>query len=414
MSGHGAHAIPVVAHPRPASEAMNDLAGAQRLRFVVGGAALAATVAGFFLSREVFFRAYLVAWMLWGGLSLGCMGVLMLHTVTGGVWGASIRRQLEAGARTVPYMAFLFLPMFFGIKDLYIWARPEVLAADTLLQHKASYLNPTWFMIRAVVYFAIWTLISLSLTGVLRKHDGTGSLAAANRARKISGPGLAVYVITMTFAAIDWVMSLEPHWFSTIFGAWFVVAQALCTIAFMVPMTVWLAGRKPLGDRVSKGQIYDLGNLLLAFTMLWSYFALSQLLIIWAGNLPEEIPWYLKRFQGGWGYVALAVVLGQFALPFLMLISRPTKRNPEMLARVAIWIVFMRWVDLYWMIGPATDATVPLEFHWLYVVAPLALGGIWGGLFLGQLRARWEEPYQDIHDHFNTPVHAAEHGSAHA
>lgn len=419
MSGHGTHAIPVVINPRPATEGMNDLAGARRLWFVLGGVGLAATLAGFFLARDTFFRAWLVAWMLWGGLSLGCMGVLMLHTVTGGVWGNSIRRQLEAGARTVPFMGLFFLPLFLGIKDLYTWARPEVLAADTLLQHKAAYLNPTAFMLRAVGYFAIWTILSLTITSTLKRHDATGSLAAARKVRRICGPGLAVYVLTMTFAAIDWVMTLEPHWFSTIFGAWFVVAQTLCAIAFMVPLTVWLAGRKPLGDRVSKGQIYDLGNLLLAFTMLWTYFALSQLLIIWAGNLPEEIPWYLKRFQGGWGYVALVVVLGQFALPFLLLISRPTKRSPDMLARVAVWIVFMRWVDLYWMIGPATDVTVPLRFHWLYLSAPLALGGIWGGLFLDQLRARWEEPFRDIHEHFNAPAHPVSHhpagqGSAHA
>lgn len=418
MSGHGAHATPVVANPRSVSDALLDLAGLQRNRFIIGGVGLLITLAGFALARDVFFRAWLIAWMLWGGLSLGCMGVLMLHNVVGGVWGVNIRRQLEAGARTVPYLALMFLPILLGLKDLYIWTHADVVAADHLLRHKAAYLNPGAFMIRMAVYFVIWSFLSYRLTGLLKQHDATGDLRVAKRIRQLCGPGLAIYVLTMTFASIDWVMSLEPHWYSTIFGIWFVVGQALSCFAFMIPMTVWLAGRKPLSDRVTKGGVYDLGNLTFAFTMLWSYMALSQLLIIWAGNLPEEIPWYLKRFSNGWGFVALAVVLGQFALPFLMLISRPTKSHPKILAGVAIWVFCMRWVDLYWMIGPAVETSVPLRFHWLYLTAPIGFGGLWIGLFLSQLKTRWQDPFRDVHAHFNEPAaavrhHVGEQGAAH-
>jgi hypothetical protein len=368
----------------PADAAAPDMRrlGRGALAVGIGGAVLCAI--GWGVSPGQFFRSYLVAYLFWLGIALGCLGILMLQHLTGGAWGIVIRRLLESGARTLPLLALLFVPILFGLQELFVWARPEAVAADEILQHKSLYLNVPFFIVRAVVYFAAWTGLAWLLCRWSARQDATGDPRLIRKLGTLSGPGIVIYVLTMTFASVDWVMSLEPHWFSTIFGGLLVAGQALAAMAFVIAALSLLAGRKPLAGVIGSAHFHDLGKLLLAFVMVWSYFAFSQFLIIWAGNLPEEIPWYLSRLTGGWEWLGLALVIAQFAAPFLLLLSRDFKRNANRLARVAALVVLLRLLDMYWMIAPAFDPGA-FAIHWLDIVAPLGLGGIWLAVFVWQL-----------------------------
>ena len=368
----------------------------------VVGVALGICLAGYFLSPhdqaeayiEQFLRSYLLAYLFWTGIALGSLAILLLHHLVGGEWGFVIRRALESGTRTLPLMALLFLPVLFGIQDVYIWARPEVVAADEMLQHKSHYLNSPFFLFRAAVYFAIWIGIAYFLNRWSAEQDRTADPSFARRLQLLSGPGLLLYGLTVTFAFVDWVMSLEPHWYSTVYGVMFMVGQALGGLAFVIAVTALLAKRKPLSEVIAPRHFHDLGNLLLAFVMLWAYIAFSQYLIIWSGNLPEEISWYLSRSSGGWQWVALALFLFHFCLPFLVLLSRGAKRRVEILAGVAVAMMLMRLVDLFWLVAPAFHPA-QLRIHWMDLVAPIGVGGIWVAVFVWQLGKRAILPVYD-------------------
>jgi hypothetical protein len=354
---------------------------------LIGATGFAVMLVGLFLDTEQFYRSYLLGYSLWVGVALGCMGILMLQHLSGGAWGVVLRRILEAGTRTIPFMFVLFVPLLFGIRRLYPWADTQIVAADPLLQAKAAYLNPIGFTLRAVVYFAVWSGFAALLNRWSDAQDRTKDTALVDRLGKLSGAGIALYVLTMTFASVDWLMSLEPHWFSTLYGVFIVMGQTLSAMAFAILALAVLAGREPLRGKIGPRHFHDLGKLLFAFVMIWSYFAFSQFLIIWAGNLPEEIPWYLKRLTGGWQWFGLALALLQFAFPFLLLLSASLKRNPRRLAQVAAFLLAMRLVDMAWMIGPAFHPG-KLSLHWMDLVAPVALGGIWLALFARFLQAK--------------------------
>lgn len=366
----------------------------QNLALLVGLLGLAVSAVGYFTDAEQFYRSYLFGYLFWIGLALGSLALLALHHLVGGGWGFVIQRLLESSTRTLPVLALLFLPFWFGMASLYVWARPEVVAADELLQHKALYLNVSFFWLRAAAYFAIWGLSIFFLNRWSKMQDETGDAGLTARIQKLSGPTILLYVLTITFASIDWVMSLEPHWFSTIFGFIFVIGQAVLTLAFAILLVAFLAGYKPLSEVVRKQHFHDLGNLMLAFVALWAYISLSQFLIIWSGNLPEEIPWYLHRLHGGWEWVGLALVVFHFAVPFVLLLSRRTKRNIEILAKVALVMIVMRLVDLYWIVAP-NFYPEQVQVHWLDLVTPLGIGGIWVAAFLWQLKTRALLPLRD-------------------
>jgi len=359
----------------------------KRRALVVGVVSLALCIVGAFFSREQFFRSYLLGYLFWMGLTLGCLALLMLHYLVGGAWGFVIRRSLESGTRLFPLMGLLFVPLLFSLPDLYLWARPEAVAGDEILHHKSLYLNFPFFLIRAVVYFAVWTGVAYFLNRWSLEQDGTGDSALIRRLQFLSGPGLVLYGGTVTFASIDWVMSLEPHWFSTIYGVLFMVGQVLTTLAFVIVVMRLLADHKPLSDVITPNHFHDLGNLLLAFVMLWAYIAFSQYLIIWSGNLPEEIPWYLHRTAGGWKWISLFLIIFHFFIPFLLLLSRRTKRRAQVISIVAGAMLFIRLVDLFWLVTPAFYQT-GLRIHWMDGVAPIGIGGIWIATFIWQLKKR--------------------------
>lgn len=361
----------------------------QRRSLIIGVAGLVLCVVGAFISTEQFFRSYLFGYIFWIGLALGCFGVLMLHNLVGGAWGHVIRRVLESGTRTLPLMALLFVPLLFGLHSLYEWTHENVVAADKILQHKEMYLNEPFFIARTVFYFVAWIGLGWMITRALRKLEQPGGEPMTRSLQNFSAAALLLYFLTTTFAAFDWMMSLEPHWFSTVYGMLFITGNVLSTFAFSIAVIVLLMNSSPeLKHRILPSYLHDLGNLLFAFTMFWAYISISQYLIIWSANLPEEVPWYIKRINGGWEIISIVLLVVHFALPFVLLLVRKNKRDATMLSRVAVLILIMRIIDVFWQIAPAfSHGHEPhFSFHWLDIVAPIGIGGIWLAMFLGQLK----------------------------
>jgi hypothetical protein len=366
----------------------------QKRSLAVGLIAAVLCAGGALIFPPVFFRAYLSAYIFWIGIPVGALALLMLHHLVGGRWGFMIQRVLEAAIQTLPLMALLFIPLLFGLADLYPWAQTEVVAADPLLQQKAAYLNIPFFIARAVAYFAVWIVLGRLLVTWSLQQDRSADDTLTLRLQRLSGPGLVLYGLTVSFAVIDWIMSLEPKWYSTIFGMIFMVSFGLAAMALAILATRFLESEKPLAQVVSPDRWHDLGNLLLALVMFWAYLNFSQFLLIWSENLAEEIPWYLHRIGGGWEWVAVALILFQFALPFILLLSRNTKRDSRTLAAVAAAILFMHWLDILWMVVPAFYPA-RFHFHWLDIAAPVAIGGLWLAAFIGYLKARSLLPLHD-------------------
>jgi len=371
-----------------------NLTRTQHWTLVVGLTALAICVVGAVSDFEQFLYSYLVAYLFWIGITLGCCAIVMIYHLTGGGWGVIVRRMLESGTRTIPLMAVLILPVLLGMTHLYVWAQPDAVAGSELLQHKSSYLNPTFFWIRTIIYFTIWLTLAYFLNRWSEEQDRTAEPKLAKRLRSLSAPGILLYALTVTFASVDWIMSLEPEYFSTIYGMIFMVGQALAALAFVVVLAMILANRKPLSEAISKGRLNDLGNLLLAFVMLWAYVAFSQFLIIWSGNLPEEITWYIHRLTGEWATVAVLLIVFHFTLPFLFLLSRDVKRKKRRLLIVAAALLFMRLVDLFWLVKPAYSES-SLSVNWMDFMTPIGVGGLWMATFIWQLKKRSLLPVND-------------------
>jgi hypothetical protein len=372
-----------------------SLAGLQSkgMMAAVAGAVLAAI--GFAMSGlDRFYEAYLVAWVYWTGLALGSLAVLMLQHLSGGAWGVVIRRILEAAARTLPAMAVLGLPVLAGMGHLYHWTDPAVAASDAAIRDKALYLNVPFFIFRYVFYFAVWSFMAMRLSAWSAEQDRTGDPVLARKLERLSGGGMVVFFLTVTFAVVDWTMSVNPHWFSTMWGLLYVVGMGLSALAFAIYMLARLSKERPMDHVVNASHFHDLGKLLFAFIMLWAYLSFSQYLIIYSANTIEEIPHYWIRSQNGWQLVGWALVIFHFALPYVLLLSRDIKRDWKRVSSIALWMVGIRVIDYYWHVAP--------EFHndgvsvsLLDIALPIALGGLFVMLFAMQLRGRPLLPLQD-------------------
>jgi len=366
----------------------------QQRALIVGVVFLLLFAVGFFLDRRQFFHSYLFAFSFWVGISIGSLALLMLQHLTGGGWGLVIRRVLEASTQTLPVMLLLFAPIALGGRWIYLWTDAAAVASHPVLAQKAKYLNLPFFTIRGVLFFAIWITLAFFLNRWSTLQDRTADRQYAKRMTTLSGGGMVLLVFAVTFAAIDWFMSLEPEWYSTIYGFIFLASWTLSALAFTVAVMAALSGHEPMNRIVAQLHFHDLGKLLLALVMLWSYFAFSQFLIVWSGNLPEEIHWYLPRIHGAWGVIALSVIVLHFAFPFLFLLSRSLKRNAGKLVIVAVLILVMRLIDLFWTIMPAFSGE---HFHvsWLDIVAPIGMGGLWLASFARALSQRALIPIND-------------------
>ena len=378
---------------------MIDLARSRNIALLTGIVGLVITALGLFMSPSQFFRSYLWAFLFWLGIALGCLPLLMLYHLVGGAWGFTIRRIIESGTRTLPVLAVFFLPILFGIGHLYEWTQPEKRAQMDILRLKEPYLNVPFWVIRAVFYFGVWLFYAYRLNRMSALQDETADAALPRRFQRLSGPGLVAYGLTITFAAFDWAMSLEPEWYSTIYGMLWIVGQALSSLAFAIAILALLSDRLPLSRLSLPDSLHDLGNLLLAFVMLWAYLSFSQLLIIWSGNLPEEIHWYLSRIHHGWEWVAAALIAFHFFVPFFLLLARFKKRHIRSIAAIAVLVLLMRVVDTYWIITPAFYGN-HVTLHWLDFFALVGIGGVWLAAYARQLAAM---PLLPLHDPNATP-----------
>jgi hypothetical protein len=337
---------------------------------------------------DQFYRAYLLGFMCWLGVALGSMAILMIRHLTGGGWGTVIRRILGAAMRTLPLLFVLFIPIFFGIHRLYIWAQPLDKIADKRLREHLeqithTYLTVNGFILRAIFYFAIWNLLSFLLSYWSKQTDRAGAPDNSERFKAVSGPGLILYGFTISFAAIDWIMSLDPSWISTIFGLIILIGEVLSAMCFAVVVERILFEYKPMSEMLAPSFVHDHGKWMLAFLMMWAYFNFSQWLIIWAGNLPSEITFYLTRINGGWGSIGVFLAVFGFVVPFTMLLSRPFKRNIRRLVWLAVWLLVIRYLDLFWIIEPNFSKTLAVTLA--DIVVPIAIGGIWLWYFFRNL-----------------------------
>jgi len=361
---------------------------------IVGVTFAVMSIIGAIIKPDEFFPAYLLGFMAWLGVTLGCMAILMLQYMTGGAWGMVIRRLLEAGTRTLPLLVLLFIPILFGLPKLYVWARPAEIAGDKHLQEIThAYLNFSGFLLRAIIYFTTWSVLVYFLNRWSAEQDNPVTPDISRRFSVLSGPGLVLYGFSMSFAAIDWVMSLSPHWISTIYPLIFLAGQVLSALGFVVAIETILFRYKPVSELLKPEHVHDHGKLILTFVMLWAYFSFSQWLIIWAGNLPEEISWFVRRLNGWWGLVGLFLAAFHFAVPFVLLLSRQFKRNVRTLVWLAVWLMFMRLVDLFWMIEPTFHPQLHVTV-W-DIVVPIGIGGLWLAYFFRNLKGR---PLLPLHD----------------
>ena len=376
----------------------------QQRALIVGVVALLAGAVGAVMNVDQFFRSWLIGFLFCLSLSLGSLALLMLQHLSGGQWGMVARRVFEAGSRMLPVVAILAVPVIIGLPRIFAWAQPGA-DANPIIRDKTPYLNARFFIARAVIYFVFWSALMWMLNKWSSEQDSGQAVSKVDsiRFRTVSAPGLLFLVITVTFASVDWVMSLEPEWFSTIFGLLTVAGYGLTGLAFTIIVLAAIDKDHPAGTLLTPRHFHDLGKLMLAFVMLWAYLSFSQFLIIWSGNLPEEIPWYIARIRGSWGFIAITLVLGHFFIPFGMLLSAGLKKRSGMLAKVAAWVLVMRLIDLIWYVAPSFRHMTPegagghggVPMHWMDVAIPVGLTALWVFLFVRQLSTRSLFPLND-------------------
>ncbi|HLJ50711.1 MAG TPA: hypothetical protein VKU01_32080 [Bryobacteraceae bacterium] len=369
----------------------------QNTSLIIGVLGIIGLVAGLFMNATQFFQSYLYAYLFWGGLAIGSLGIMLLHNVVGGNWGVVIRRMYEAGTGTLPIVLIGLIPVLLGMKTLYTWTNPATLGETAHIGFKGAYLSTWFFIVRSLAYIAVWFFWGYRLLGWSSEQDRTGDpdRAIFGRMKAFSAPGLLIFAFTTSWAFIDWVMSIEPKWYSTVFPWLFTIGEMLLTFAFLVAVLILLSHRKPFSDVLNFQHFNDLGNLILTFTMLWAYMMLSQFLIQWSENLPVEIPWWIERFSNGWGYIAFFVGVFHFCVPFFLLLMRFVKRNPKILFWVAIWMIIVRIVDVFWIVIPSFRQPY-LSVSWMDLVAFIGIGGIWMAFFLFNMKKR---PLLPMHDH---------------
>ena len=359
----------------------------QGTALAVGVVGLALCAGGAVFDPDQFFHSYLTAFTSWTGIALGSLAMWMIHNLTGGHWGYVLRRFLEAATRTLPLLLLAFLPLAFTLPRIYSWVGPGEFPDSHEHNPRPEYLNASFFLVRSGIYFTCWLVLEFFLNRWSAEQDRSADPRPALRMEALSGPGLVVYGLTVTFAAVDWIMSLDPHWSSTIFGAIVATGQFLPAFGLAIALASWFAVRSPLAEVTNADIWNDLGGLLLAFVMFWAYMMFSQLLLVWSGNLPEEISWYLIRSEGGWQWVGAVLAVFYFALPFVLLLSRDIKREPRRLRIVALAVVGMSFVHQFWMIAPVYSRR-QFQLHWLDAAALAGVGGFWFAYFFWQLQAR--------------------------
>ena len=375
-----------------ADAAIPELARHQRTLLLAGALGAVVSIGGALLNFTQFMQSYLMAYMLCLGVTLGSLALGMVHQLSGGAWGVVIRRPLEAAVSTIPAMAVLFIPIALGMHSLYEWTHEGALN-DPVIAAKAPYLNTGFFLARAVFYFAIWIGLGQLLLTWSKEQDRTGDPSLTRKLSMLSGGGLVAYALTVNFSVTDWLMSTNPHWFTTMWGPLFMVGQGLAALALMINVLVFLMGSAPMDRVLTANHFHDLGKLLFAFLMLWAYLSFSQFLIVYSANLSEEIPHYIARSQGGYQYITIVLIVLHFIVPYSLLLSRDVKRGITRLRAIAAWLILMRIVDYYWQVAPEFNQTLSLSV--VDIGLPIALGGIFFTLYALRLKSMPLLPVQD-------------------
>lgn len=350
-----------------------DPASLVKRLLLIGTVGLLITGVGYFTDREQFFHSYLLAFTFWTVLGLGGLFFTLLHFLTGSVWSVIIRRIPQAVMSTLPWMVLFFLPILFGMKELYHWSDQEIMAHDALLAQKSGYLNTPFFIIRTLFFFAGWYLLARHVNRKAWAQDGGLVTNLYDVLRPAAAGGMFFFAFSISFASFDWLMSLDAHWYSTIFGVYIFSGGYLSIIAFIILFALFLRKNKILTKEITVEHYHDLGKLLFAFTVFWAYIAGSQYFLIWYANVPEETVWFLYRWQGSWKFASLFLILGHFIIPFLILLFRASKRNLKLLGILAGLILIMEMVDLYWVIMPNLHHEVHVS--WMDITSLIGIGG---------------------------------------
>ncbi|MCB0281900.1 MAG: hypothetical protein H6627_05675 [Calditrichae bacterium] len=345
-----------------------------RNALIVGVIFLIVSAAGYFMNSAEFFQSYLIAYIFWLTFALGGLFYTLVNNLFGSEWNIVMRRLNEAAMYSFPLLAILFIPILFGMHDLYHWTHHEVVAEDPVLSAKAGYLNITFFIIRAVIYFSIWFLLSRILYKMSLKQDKEPHDDIILNMRRFSAPGMILFALSMTFASFDWLMSLDPHWFSTIYGLYIFAGSFLAILSFIVLVSINLRDKGILTSEITVEHYHDLGKLLFAFLIFWGYMGFSQYFLIWYANIPEETVYYLERWEHGWNVITMLLVVGHFTLPFLLLLIRASKRRLSLMKSIAIWIILMHAFDIFWLVKP--NFSEGLTFSWMEATLILGIGGL--------------------------------------
>lgn len=365
------------------NEIFQKFSRSQKIVCAIGILGAAFCCVGFIFQRRPFFISYLWSFIFWTSLTLGCFYGAVIHYLTAGRWGFPARRIFEAGYMTLPLMLLFAIPIFFGLRELYPWTHPQAVVADKILRVRAYFEKPEWFILRTVIFFGIWILMATRLRKWSLLQDITDDVAPTIKIRTLSGPAIAIVPLTASFAFVDWAMTIEPHWFSTIFPVIILAGQILMALAFVTVLLAWTRHDEPFRNSSDKA-FHDLSSLLLAFVMFWTYVAFSQLLIIYSGNLPHEIGWYLRRIANGWIWLVGVIALLHFFAPFFLLLFRKVKTNVGLLAGIALIIFAVHAIETFWVIAPTFYPRI--EIHWTDFTAWFGIGGIWLAAFFGNLK----------------------------
>jgi len=361
---------------------------------MVGGLGIAGCFGAYAADATQFLHSYLTAYLFWVSIGLGALFFVMLHHLVNAQWSIALRRLVEALMVSLPVMAIFFIPIGLGLHDLYHWSHADAVAADHLLQSKAPYLQTTFFIIRAILYFAIWSGLAFGLHRMSLAEDHGYDEARQMRVRRICAGGMILFAFTTTFAAFDWIMSLDAHWYSTIFGAYYFAGCVVGALSVIILLALSLNKKGVLADVYTVEHYNDLGKLLFAFMIFWAYMAFSQYFLIWYGNIPEETIWFQHRWVGSWKIVSLALVFGNFVIPFILLMPKMIKRKYGFLAFMAIWMLVFHWIDLFWLVLPGHSPN-GAHISWMDLVTMAGIGGIFLGFFWRRFAANPIVPVGD-------------------
>jgi hypothetical protein len=369
------------------SPAATGIARFQPIALGVGVLGIALSIVGMVTNHAQFYRSWLPSWLFWFSICAGSLAVLMLQYVTGGQWGLLIRRPLGAASRSMWVLVVLFIPIVVGFREIFPWADPSWPDFHEIQELKGFYLNPKFFFIRVLVYFAFFLIWAWRIRVLSLEFYRTRSPYTELSRRKWAASGIVFVVLVMTFASIDWMMSTEPRWYSTMYGITFTVGCGLSAFAFVTFFLARLAHTEAMAEVLRPQHLRDLGNLMLAFVMFYAYTSFSEFLLIWYANLKEEIPHYLVREHAAWGVIALALVLFHFFLPFFMLLVRSIKDRPQTIAVVTVIIIVMRYVAIYWLTAPSWYGE-QFVYSWMDLTSLVGIGGLWLWAFIGQLKGQ--------------------------